>query len=77
MSEWGMLAAALIGLFGMWVGVQLERADWLISARRRDGNRTAHHCKGEFFYIVPEADFVEMNIKALRWDQRAGQEDGP
>lgn len=44
---------------GFLLGVRSERESWLARGDQdpRFG-RTAHHCNGKFYYVVPEAEMV-------------------
>lgn len=43
---------------GLLVGIASERKSWLIRAITRNKNySSAHHCNGQFFYIIEEDYF--------------------
>jgi hypothetical protein len=44
---------------GFWLGKRAADWDWVVSAREfTPAHRTAHHCGGKFYYVVPESEFV-------------------
>lgn len=53
---WIGVTASLAFTAGMLVGNWVTNAAWLARADGKYG-RTAHHCQGGFYYVIPEAEF--------------------
>lgn len=65
---------ALFGVFvGVLIGVRSERSAWLI--RANSWCRTAHHCNGKFYYIIPESEFVRDYVRRTNDDPETTQSD--
>ena len=55
-----LLVAVAAYFFGVWAG----NNDWLLTGRQdpRYG-RTAHCCRGEFYYVIPEGEFCREYVR--------------
>lgn len=70
---WGLLVGLVIGMFFWMYGAVLRVQNLRLSA---DGN-TATKLGNEFYYIVPERDYIKLSREALNWpDSRPKDEEG-
>lgn len=53
------IAGGIAYMVGFGMGMGMERKAWTMRALKQDGCGTAHHCDGEFYYIVPEHVFCD------------------
>jgi hypothetical protein len=67
--EWVLLLG--VGAFGAgaWLGVRVERRQWVSAAHEDYLVAGARYCHGTFFYVLPERTFNFVQMKALAWEQ--------
>jgi hypothetical protein len=48
---------------GLWLGARAANSDWLITGGQSPRwGRTPHHCRGKFYYVIPEPDFCREYV---------------
>ena len=68
----GVLLAFAVGF--LWGKSSADMA-WVASAREwTPCFRTAHHCRGKFYYVIPEPEFCTKFISRAVLEASEGQE---
>ena len=52
------LAGLILFTLGMFFGEHVERTDWCLTGGTSSKDRTPHHARGKFYYIIPEHEYV-------------------
>ena len=58
-----ILTGAGIAVVCVLYGRKIADDDWLLSAAPRRFGRAAHCCRGRFFYVIPEHEFVTDYVR--------------
>ena len=58
-----MIYGCIVMFIGMIVGQHLANSAWLEHGKEDKRFRTAYHCRGEFYYVVPEREYVNRIVE--------------